>query len=437
MSDYMFMLENHLNAEQTRFLTALQAATDRQNLNAFLAGGAMRDMLGGFPLRDLDFVVEGNAVRMAKDLAEATGATIVSTDDLRKSVEMVMPGGSTIQLAMARKEKYLKAGGKAHVSPASIHEDLRCRDFTINSIALSVGKASRGLLLDPTNGLADVERRELRAVNNYVLYDDPVRLWRFVRLRVRLGFAVEERTASQYANAREAEMDKHIAPRALLEQLRHTANELNPAEVLKALDEEKLLRRVSPALTGAKLNLAGFAKLFKIRQLLPFGIDLRINHFPLFLFLVTEKLSPKERSAMYAAIGAERAEVELVSKLQARARKLEAALKSATMVKASLIYRTISAEPGEVALFTLMQTTQRLVADRIRNYLQKYVPSASEITDAEVAAEGLMPGTPKFAKRKAEMIAKRLDTRVKKPPVESVPELVQAAPQAMTARRGM
>ena len=116
---------------------------------------------------------------------------------------------------MSRQEKYPRAGGKPQVSPATIQEDLRGRDFTCNAIALSLNKASRGLLLDPLNGLADIERHELRAVSAYGFYDDPTRLLRLVRLGVRLGFTVEERTAMQVANAREAEVEKTIAPAAL------------------------------------------------------------------------------------------------------------------------------------------------------------------------------------------------------------------------------
>ena len=100
---------------------------------------------------------------------------------------------------------------KPQVSPATIQEDLRGRDFTSNAIALSLNKASRGLLLDPMNGLADIERRELRAVTAYGFYDDPARLLRLARLRVRLGFTVEERTRMQVANAREAEVEEQIS----------------------------------------------------------------------------------------------------------------------------------------------------------------------------------------------------------------------------------
>ncbi len=426
MSDYMFMLENHLNAEQSRFVAALQAACAESNTNVFLAGGAMRDMLGGFPIRDLDFVIEGNALKMAKQLAAKSGAAIVFTDDVRKGAELVLPAGDTASVYMARKERFAKSGGKPHVTPATIHEDLRCRDFTVNSIALSLGRASRGLLLDPTNGLADLERRELRAVHNYVLYDDPVRLWRLIRLKVRLGFAIEERTLQQYQNAREAGIENLIPAPMLLEQLRQIAKEPNPAETLRAFDDEKLLAPIAQFLTGPKLNLAGFAKLLKARQLVPFGIEFRVNPFPLFLFLFTERLTPKERTTIFKAVGIKRADTEAVSRMELKSRKLETALKSARLQKPSQIYEVLSPERGEYILFLYLRTGQRLVQDRIRNYLQKYLPAALEINEKDIEAEGLKPGTPKFAKRKAEKIAVRLDTRVKKPAPAPEPELVAA-----------
>ncbi|MBI4907980.1 MAG: CCA tRNA nucleotidyltransferase [Acidobacteria bacterium] len=425
MSDYMFMLENHLNAEQANFQSALVAACDAMGVNVFLAGGAMRDMLGGFPIRDLDFVVETHGIKLAKELIKSTGATLLSVDEIRKSAELQLPGGSTVQVAMAKNEKYLKSGGKPHVTPGSIHEDLRCRDFTINSIALSLGKASRGLLMDPTNGLADLDRRELRTVHSYALYDQPIRLWRMIRFKVRLGFAVEERTAGQYANAREAGLERHIPPRALFDQLRMIAQEVNSPEIIRALEEEKLLGQVSPALTGPKLNQQGFAKLMKARQLVPFGLDFKVNDFTLLMHLLTEKLSPKERSAMMKAIAATRAEADGPQKLAARARKLESALKSARLQKPSQVHAVCGGESGEVVLFLMMHTTQRIVADRIRNYLQKYLIAAAEVTDKDIEAEGLKPGTPKFTKRKAEAVAKRLDRRQPKPTPPPTPELAQ------------
>src|ERR1022692_1942146 len=112
MSDYMFMLENHLNAEQTRVLAEVQACAAESNLSVFLTGGAMRDMLGGFPIRDLDFAVEGHALKLARAVAEKSGAAILTTDETRKTIELQFPGGVRAEIGMARQERYAKPGGR-------------------------------------------------------------------------------------------------------------------------------------------------------------------------------------------------------------------------------------------------------------------------------------------------------------------------------------
>src|SRR5580698_3641910 len=240
MSDYMFKLESHLSTDQFRVVGHLQAVAAAAGVNLFLTGGAMRDMLGGFPVRDLDFTVEGSALKLSKILTQKYGATIVSTDELRKSVEMRFPGSVRVELAMARTEKFAKSGARPQVTPSTIHEDLRGRDFTVNAIALSLNKASMGLPIDPTNGVGDIERKELRTIHNYSFYDNPGRMIRLIRFKVRLGYTIDERTQMQYVNAREAEMLTRITPEALGSELRHMACEPLSADLMKTLDEEKL-----------------------------------------------------------------------------------------------------------------------------------------------------------------------------------------------------
>src|SRR6185369_11053019 len=191
MSDYIYMLESHLSPDQNRVVADVQAAARQAHVNVFLTGGAMRDMLAGFGIRDLDFVVEGNALKLAKAVSEATGARIDSQDDHRKSAELTFPSGVTAQVAMSRQEKHGRVGSRPQITPATIQDDLRGRDFTCNAIALSLNLVSRGLLLDPMNGLADIERKELRSVSAYGFYDDPSRLLRLARLMVRLEYNVE------------------------------------------------------------------------------------------------------------------------------------------------------------------------------------------------------------------------------------------------------
>jgi tRNA nucleotidyltransferase/poly(A) polymerase len=415
MSDYMFMLENHLSTDQNRVVAQVEAAASLANFSLFLAGGAMRDMLGGFQIRDLDFVVEGNAPKLSKTLTEKAGARVVSLDERRRTMELVFPGGVTAEIGMSRKEKYAKTGAQPQVTPATIQEDLRRRDFTVNAIALSLNRASRGLLLDPLNGLADLGRKELRTLYATAFYDDPSRLFRLIRLRLRLGYTVEERTQSQYANTREAKIETYIPHRALCEELKHIASEPNPAEVVRTLAEEGLLALMSPALTEAKLNLSGLAKLEKVRRLLPPEAGTAAANWGPFLHVLTELLSAKDKAALIKQIEMRKPEVDAWQKLPARAKKLETALRSARLKKPSQIYDVLSKAPADEIQFLLYQSTQRLVQDRIKNYFQKYLALAQEITDAEVEAKGVVPGTAKFQKLKAEMTAARLDGRTKKP----------------------
>src|SRR5579864_6893663 len=112
MSDYMFMLESHLSADQGRVVSEVQAAALSANMNLFLSGGAMRDMLGGFPLVEIHFTVEGNAVKLAKTIANKTGARIVRVDETRKVVQLLFPGNVPATIGMARQETYSKPGSK-------------------------------------------------------------------------------------------------------------------------------------------------------------------------------------------------------------------------------------------------------------------------------------------------------------------------------------
>jgi tRNA nucleotidyltransferase (CCA-adding enzyme) len=431
MSDYMFMLESHLSADQNRVLEQVQAAATAAGVNLFLTGGAMRDMLGGFQVRDLDFSVEGPALKVAKALEEQ-GARTLSVDENRRSAELVFASGVTAQVAMSRKERYAKTGGKPVVTRASIQEDLRERDFTVNAMALSLNRASRGLLLDPTNGLADLGRREMRSTHPYIFYDAPGRLLRLTRLRVRLAFTVEERTRMQSGNARAAQVEKLIPPRMLLDELNRIAAEPSPSEVLLALDQDGLLPLFSPAFAGSKLNLQGLARLEKAVKLVESANIVVAPQFAAFLFALTAKLTPKEKSAFFNAVEMPKAEIDQMRNLEPRARKLELALSSARVKKPSHVYLILVDAAVNETVFLLGNSAQKVVQERIRNYLQKYLPAMQGVPAAEWNALEGQAGTPKYNRSRQALVASHLDVRPRKAP-EPAPE---PAPPVETVARG-
>jgi tRNA nucleotidyltransferase/poly(A) polymerase len=410
MGNYLFMLENHLTPAQAKAMAAVQEAAAANECNVFLTGAAMRNVFAGFPVRELEFVVEGSAVKVAKSVPEAS----VTAEELWKQARLVFSSGVEARILMARHEKYNKPGGKPHITPAAIHEHLRNRDFTINTIAISLSRSSKGLLLDPNNGLSDLEHKELRTVSNYALYDQPVRLFQLIRLKAQLNFTIAPKAQLQYENARESGIEKHIPAEALLSELRHAADDSNPGAIVEAWATEGLLARISPALAGPKLNLPGLAKLAKAKQAIPFGTEPQLDHFSLFLWALTEKLTPRERSEIVEAVAMPKETVEAWHRLEARSARLAKELESAS--KPSLIYAALNRVPAERAVFLLMTSAGRTVHERIRNYFSKYLPMALEVADSEIAVAGVAPGSSKWEKRKAEIIAKRLNARPRKPP---------------------
>jgi tRNA nucleotidyltransferase (CCA-adding enzyme) len=410
MSDYMFTLESHLTGEQFRVVNQVQKAAHEVGLSLYLTGGAIRDITGGFPVRDLDFTVEGNPSKLVKALVKG-GAAVVSEDERRKSTEMLFPGGVTAEVAMARTEKYGKSGTKPQIAASTIYEDLLCRDFTVNAVALSLNAPSLGLVRDPGNGMGDIEHHLMRTLHNYSFYDEPVRLLRLIRFKVRLGFDVDERTRSSVENAIEAGMLEKITPEALGAELRAVARESSPHDIVKALEEEKFLSLYAPALGTGKADYAALGKLQKAYQLVPFGVEFSVDHLSLFLDCLLGKLSPKEASSVFKNAALERSETSALQKLAPTAKKLEKTLQGAKLQKASALYEVLVETPGEQLLYLVVHSGQRLVQDRIKHYLQKYLPMSLEVTDGMV---GVDPASPKFKKLKREMIAKHLDARPKK-----------------------
>src|SRR5271165_3325619 len=103
MADYIYTLETRLSPDQQKAVSAVTAAAKAADVNLYLTGGAVRDIITGFPIRDLDFTIQGNALKLQKDL-ERGGAIIGNADDDTKTLLVTFPGGVRAEIGMARSE---------------------------------------------------------------------------------------------------------------------------------------------------------------------------------------------------------------------------------------------------------------------------------------------------------------------------------------------
>ena len=172
-------------------LDALEGIDQARDLlagqHAYLVGGAVRDLLLGRRTVDLDLVVEGDALALAR----RGGARVRGHDRFRTAT--VELGGLRADLASARREDYGHPGALPTVSPAGIQEDLARRDFTINAMAVPI--LGDTALIDPHDGLSDLRAGRIRVLHARSFVDDPTRALRAARYAARLDFGIEEDTA--------------------------------------------------------------------------------------------------------------------------------------------------------------------------------------------------------------------------------------------------
>src|SRR2546426_11543292 len=265
MADYIYTMEIRLTPDQQRGVTLVQDIARAAGMNIYLTGGAVRDIISGFSIRDLDFTVQGNPLKLQKEL-ERAGAVISSADEDFKTVYLRLPGSVRAEISMARTEQYEKAGKPPNIAPATIIEDLRRRDFTINAMALSLNPGSRGLLMDPFNGAADIEAKLIRVLNNYAFVEDPSRLIRASRFSARFHWPIEERMQARYESARQNNYIEYITDKAIGYEIEQLAYEEDPLHILRVLEKENWLKVLHPHWTTAKVDTTGLAQLLKTRQ---------------------------------------------------------------------------------------------------------------------------------------------------------------------------
>jgi tRNA nucleotidyltransferase (CCA-adding enzyme) len=185
-------------------------------------GGAVRDaMLRRPPGPELDLVVEGDAIAVARRLGEALAARVVTHPRFR-TAQVRLERGRHVDLVSARTETYAAPGALPTVADGSLADDLARRDFTINAMAVGLSGSRAGELIDPGGGAADLEAGLVRALRPDAFSEDPSRIVRAARYAARLGFALAPETE---AAARRQAPRLDPASSRVMEELRRLLDE--------------------------------------------------------------------------------------------------------------------------------------------------------------------------------------------------------------------
>ncbi|MGD0681822.1 MAG: CCA tRNA nucleotidyltransferase [Terracidiphilus sp.] len=295
MPDYIYLLENRLSADQQSALRLVREAAREAGTILFLTGDAVRDLTSGHAVRDLEVVLHGNALKFKKTMVKL-GAKVWGEDDDSRALYLCFPGTVRLDLVSAHRIEIPKPG-KFVYQPASIQEDLRRRDFTVNAMAISLNEGSFGLLMDPMNGVADIESRTLRLVSNYGFLEDPSLLIRATRYMTRLGWEMDPKTQTRYMNAREEGVIERISNQARKRELEQIGHEEEGLKVLQALEAEGWMKVLFPIWTSSKADETGLTALHDLAvELLLQGVHADMSAAQ--MRLLTARLSGREQSAL-------------------------------------------------------------------------------------------------------------------------------------------
>lgn len=410
MADYIYTMETRLTPEQLRAVALVQDIARAQEMNLYLTGGAIRDLISGLPIRDLDFTVQGNALKLQKEL-ERGGAVIQGADDDLKILYVLLPGNVRAEIGMAHSETYDKPGKSPAIAPATINEDLRRRDFTINAMALSLNPGSRGLLLDPSNGVADIEAKLIRILHNYAFYEDPSRLIRATRFSTRFHWPLEERTQARYEAAKENNYIEYISNRAIGIEIEQLAYEDDPLNILKALEKDGWLKYLHPHWTSAKVDTAGLNQLTKLKaQMIEAGCV--PDTAPAVLYFLTRRLSEKD-VADIRKLMPRRDLVESWKSLEQDAKDLAKRLTGKEAATPSRVWRLLSEERPDIVLFTQLTTRQQAVSQKITNFFGKWRQLKQKLPLPEMAEMRITPALPEYPKIAEEAFMLMLDGKLR------------------------
>jgi tRNA nucleotidyltransferase/poly(A) polymerase len=379
-------------------------------MNIYLTGGAVRDIISGFSIRDLDFTVQGNPFKLQKEL-ERAGAVVSGSEDDLKVLYLTLPGNVRAEISASRTERYEKVGKPPIVTPATIIEDLKRRDFTINAMALSLNPGSRGLLMDPFNGAADIENKVLRILHNYAFVEDPSRLLRASRFAARFGWPLEERTQARFESAKENNYIEYVSDRAIGHEIEQLAYEDDPMQIVKVLEKENWLKVLNPHWTIAKVDTSGLSDLLKTRQQMN-----ELGYLPdpsaAVLYFLTEKLGDKDIADMRKLIP-RKTLVDAWKHLEEEAKDLSKRLSGKEAATPSRTWKLLSEERPENVLFLAVTVRQQAVDQKIKNFFTKWRQVQQKVPLAEMTELHITPQMPEYPKIAHEVFMLLLDGKLR------------------------
>ncbi len=389
-----------------------------------LVGGAVRDLLLRRPVKDVDFVVEGDAAALAQAWSLRQGGRLRTHKEFGTAV-WICPNGRRWDFATARSEYYETPAALPTVAHAALSQDLYRRDFTINALALDLSPERFGEVLDLFGGVRDLKSGRIRVMHGLSFVEDPTRAFRAARFAVTLGFKLPAETEGLLASALKQGIFRNLSPKRVLSEVIQILACPSPVEGLRLLEKYGLLKVFWPAL---KLSPKVLERLGRVQKVLDF-FELNFPGEPvdrpsLFILALVERLPNDDLNALRSRYPFRGPLNDLLAGYRSliwRARQ-QLALEAKN---AGAVYRLLHDKPLLCVLYLLTQVEKPEEQALVRDFVARDRFLKLEITGRELKAAGLVPSEA-FARALLETKAAKADGLVSGREAELAFALAQA-----------
>jgi tRNA nucleotidyltransferase (CCA-adding enzyme) len=377
-------IEQYLPGQLLELVNDISRQAANLGQRVYLVGGIVRDLLlkdpslRSGPRFDLDLVVEGDAVKLAQEVAAAGQAKLLAHH--RFGTAKLRYEDFILDLATARKETYARPGALPAITPGTLEDDLIRRDFSINAMAISLAANDYGKLIDPYQGRSDLEHRLIRVLHPKSFSDDATRILRGVCYEQRLAFEFEAQTARLLE--RDIPMLDSISGDRIRHELEHILEEDRPELAINRLGGLGVLCRICPSLKGVGWISEKFDRARRLKKL---------NQLPsLYFCLLVYSLSERDIEQFLARLNIP-AELSRAMRDMLRLKANLPLLDKPSLKPSDIYYLLI--EYGPVAIQANAIATQ---SPRVRRGLQLFLTKLRYVRTAldgeELKKLGISPG---------------------------------------------
>jgi tRNA nucleotidyltransferase (CCA-adding enzyme) len=358
-------------------------------MRAFLVGGAVRDVVLGRECEDVDLVVEGNGLELARALVGRHGGRMHTHEPFLTAV-VRLPDGRRLDIATARTEFYRSPAALPEVESSAIRLDLYRRDFTINAMAIHLGPERFGELLDFFGGRRDIEGRQIRVLHSLSFLDDPTRAIRAVRFATRLGFEIAAETRHLVRVAIHEGVFDRLSGERLRDELVGLLEEGHPVEALAELDR---LGVAAVVLAGVRWALPLRSFLNELAAVLAWSLLEDVYHGPRWLPLlagIATRVTEADAAAIARRLSLAGHSALAIASARGRTEQLLAAA-SEERTRTSEIVAVL--ERTEPALWLVaMASATGAERSRLRLAVTAALRVAVPVSGGEIVGAGVAPG---------------------------------------------